>query len=75
MSDALVPCDFCIVEFGVLEDFFFLVFSLFKCHGFFLPADFWCMLTAGAFLADGSGAIGISKYVATDFNLNRLRKL
>lgn len=33
------------------------------------------MLTAGTFLADGSGAIGISKYVATDLNLNRLRKL
>lgn len=75
VSDALVPCDFYIAEFCVLEDFFFLIFSLFKYHGFFLPSDFWCMLTAGTFLADGSGAIGISKYVATDLNLNRLRKL
>lgn len=51
------------------------MFSLLKCHGFLLPSDFWCVLTAGTFLADGSGTIYISKYVVTDLDLNRLRKL
>lgn len=49
-----MPSDFYIAEICVLKDLF-VSFFLLKCHGFFLPSDFWCMLTAGASLADGFG--------------------
>lgn len=47
---------------------------IFKCHNFFLPLEFCCVFTAGSFLADGSGAIGINKYVVIDLVLNRIEK-